>query len=235
MAWRCSGTTNHELVSKLAKAKLITNPLIKQAMEATDRALYCRTAWVPYAYEDRPLPISEEATISAPHMHAYALQLLEDHLKPGNRVLDVGSGSGYLLACMAEMLVPDPENIVPNTKVVGIEYVEEVYAFGKNNIEQKSERMKRLVQKGVIELIRGDGWKGYPQSGPYHAIHVGAAAATLPQALVEQLAPGGRMVIPVGEWSQDLMVIDKDVNGKVKKQSVMGVMYVPLVNPNQSQ
>ncbi|EFC46004.1 predicted protein [Naegleria gruberi] len=230
MAWRCSGQSNAELIANLFKSNIISSNSVSRAMSRTDRALFCRSDHRDYAYLDQPLPIGNDVTISAPHMHAYCLELLEDHLKPGNRAMDVGSGSGYLVATMAEMMAPQVEHVVEGTKIVGIEYLQSIYLFGKENIE-KYQKTKDLMNQGIIEMIKGDGWKGYAQGGPYHAIHVGAAASTLPHALVEQLANGGRLIIPVGDIDQHLMVIDKDINGKVTQKKVMGVRYVPLVNP----
>ena len=83
-------------------------------------------------------------------------------------------------------------------------------------------------------MLEGDGWKGWPENGPYQAIHVGAAASKVPQALLDQLAAPGRLVIPVGTYSQHLMVIDKDEKGHVTQHAAFGVMYVPLVNPSNS-
>jgi len=158
------------------------------------------------------------------------LDLLADYLKPGNRALDIGSGSGYLVACMAEMMVPDHNNIVNNTKIVGLEYLHDIYKFGKRNI-QHSERTRDLLENGVIEMVEGDGWKGHASLGPYHAIHVGAAAETVPKALVDQLALGGRLVIPVGDFMQSLMCVDKDMHGKVTQRHILDVRYVPLIKP----
>ncbi|TRY78796.1 hypothetical protein TCAL_15326 [Tigriopus californicus] len=145
---------------------VITSEPVAEAMLQVDRADFCGQS--PYA--DSPQSISHNATISAPHMHAYVLELLQDQLRPGSRALDVGSGSGYLTACMAKM-------VGDNGTVVGIDHIHELVSFGTKNIG-KSHSYE--LEKGTIKLIVGDGRKGFPSEGPYNAIHVGAAAECIP-------------------------------------------------------
>jgi len=182
------------------------------------------------AYYDRPHPIGWGQTISAPHMHATALEQLKDKLKPGARVLDVGSGSGYLVACFSKMMQD-------KGKVVGIEVV-------KPLLQQSIVNMKKshadLLEKGIISLKYGDGWKGDPENAPFDAIHVGAAAEKVPQALLDQLAIGGRLLIPVDSedlWhgGQDFLQIDKTGKNEFTKKNLMGVQYVRLVHPTEEQ
>ena len=111
-------------------------------------------------------------------MHAYALELLTDQLKEGNKALDVGSGSGYLTVCFAQM-------VGPAGKVVGIDHIKELVDWSESNVQKNH---GDLLQNGRIKLVVGDGRQGYVQDGPYHAIHVGAAAPTLPQAVSLSLA-----------------------------------------------
>ncbi|MCO5605743.1 hypothetical protein L7F22_059927 [Adiantum nelumboides] len=155
------------------------------------------------------------------HMqHAYCLSLLSDYLKPGSTVLDVGSGSGYLTAVFAIM-------VGENGRAVGVEHIPELV---QRSIEAiKKGKAAHLLESGKLSIHASDGKLGYPDGAPYDAIHVGAAAAVVPKALMAQLKPGGRMVIPVGQSLQDLMVIDKQLDGSVKQHSQMGVRYVPLV------
>ncbi|KAJ3295685.1 Protein-L-isoaspartate(D-aspartate) O-methyltransferase [Borealophlyctis nickersoniae] len=155
-------------------------------------------------------------------MHAHALEVLEPFLKPGNKALDVGSGSGYLTACMAHMVKPDG-------KVIGIEHIPELVNKSKLNVGKGD---KELLENGTVELVVGDGREGFPREAPYDAIHVGAAAHPVPKALLDQLKAPGRMVIPVdnGLFGQTLCQYDKDANGTIQQTKLMDVIYVPLTD-----
>ncbi len=234
MAWRCSGRTNAELVANLFAAGLITSPRVRDAMSAVDRAHYCPSSPLA-AYEDSPQSIGFDATISAPHMHASACESLLSFMPEnrGARVLDVGSGSGYLTHVLANLVCgPDGGG---DGKVVGIDHIQGLVDLARTNM-RRSEEGRKLLDSGKVELVCGDGCKGYPPAGPYDAIHVGAAARELHPDLVEQLKSPGRMFIPVedhdgGGWGgQWIWVVDKDEHGTVTKRKDMGVRYVPLTD-----
>jgi protein-L-isoaspartate(D-aspartate) O-methyltransferase len=216
-AWRTQANSNDELIDGLKRFGVLSSNRVESAMRKVDRGYYVGN--VPGAYNDEPKPIGFRQTISAPHMHVMALQMLEPFIQPGSKVLDVGSGSGYLTACFAAMVGHGDEG-----QVVALELVSTLSDFGRDNLERNNPDLKKYVT-----FIQGDGWRGYSAQGPYDAIHVGAAAESLPQALVDQLKPGGRMIIPIGAREQKLYQIDKRDDGSIVKKPLMDVIYVPLV------
>jgi len=219
MAWRSSGTSNAALIANLAENGLIKSDRVRKAMLNVDRAHYAPEL----PYQDSPQSIGMSATISAPHMHASASESLLPLLHSNSKVLDVGSGSGYLTHVLANLVEPDG-------KVIGIDHIQGLVDLAHRNISKSAEG-KELLTSGRVQFIKADGRKGWPEGAPYDAIHVGAAAVEAHGSLVDQLKAPGRMFIPVGDrLSQYIWVIEKKVDGSVEKQKSYGVMYVPLTD-----
>eukprot|EP00183_Erythrolobus_madagascarensis_P002479 CAMPEP_0185848872 /NCGR_PEP_ID=MMETSP1354-20130828/3590_1 /TAXON_ID=708628 /ORGANISM="Erythrolobus madagascarensis, Strain CCMP3276" /LENGTH=324 /DNA_ID=CAMNT_0028549329 /DNA_START=91 /DNA_END=1065 /DNA_ORIENTATION=- len=229
MAWRSHGNSNSDLVGALRRNGILSSPGAIAAMTAVDRAKYVLPEFSSEAYQDSPQPIGFNATISAPHMHAMCLDLLRTHIeRPGSSSLDVGSGSGYLAACMARMAS------AYGGRVVGVEHIDGLTSMAKKNV-RSDPAVADLLGDGAdatLQLVTADGRKGFAASAPYDAIHVGAAADGVPPELLEQLKAGGRMVIPVGKpnRAQELVQVDKDENGRVSMKPITGVRYVPLTD-----
>ncbi|KAJ6178353.1 hypothetical protein N7519_008814 [Penicillium mononematosum] len=232
MAWYCSGSTNTELIENLFKAGLIHDERVKDAMIGVDRAHYAPSR----AYSDSPQPIGYGATISAPHMHGHACEYLIDYLKPGSRVLDIGSGSGYLTHVLAN-LVTSPGN---QGQVIGIDHIPELTDLARTNMD-KSKSGSGLLASQTVKFITGDGRLGWKEGAPYDAIHVGAAADKLHPTLVDQLRAPGRLFIPVEteddendrdsiSGGQYIWVVDKKEDGSIHKEKVFQVSYVPLTD-----
>ncbi|KAL3716800.1 hypothetical protein ACJRO7_008384 [Eucalyptus globulus] len=210
---------NKAMVEQLQRYGIFNSKKVAEAMEKVDRGLFV-PAGTP-AYVDSPMAIGYNVTISAPHMHAMCLQLLEKNLQPGMHALDIGSGTGYLTACFALMVGPEG-------RAVGVEHIPELVTSSIKNIE-KSEAAS-LLKQGSLSINAGDGRQGWPEFAAYDAIHVGAAAREIPQPLIDQLKPGGRMVIPVGNVFQDLKVVDKNLDGSLSIRNETSVRYVPLTS-----
>eukprot|EP00158_Paraphelidium_tribonemae_P001481 Partr_v1_DN24450_c0_g1_i3_m66329 putative Protein-l-isoaspartate O-methyltransferase len=218
MAWNCSAKSNVDLVANLCRAEIVNSPRAVKAMLAVDRKSYC-----PFSpYEDKPQGLGYGATISAPHMHAYALEALEPYLQNGMHAMDVGSGSGYLTACMAQM-------VGSQGSVVGVEHVRELVKMSEHHVREANSELGDRIQ-----FVESDGRRGWSHAGPYDAIHVGAASESREelQQLIDQLKSPGRMFVPVENayGDQTVMLIDKGVDGSITKSHLMGVMYVPLTS-----
>uniref|UniRef100_A0A914CXV1 Protein-L-isoaspartate O-methyltransferase n=1 Tax=Acrobeloides nanus TaxID=290746 RepID=A0A914CXV1_9BILA len=218
--WRTGSRSQADLVEHLQHDLKLKSENVKKALLAVDRKDFCLVD----PYFDCPQSIGYNATISAPHMHAMALEYLSDKLVAGAHVLDVGSGSGYLTVCMAKM-------VGSKGKAVGIEHIQDLADLSIKNIRKNH---GDLSQNGTLTIIQGDGRLGYPQHAPYNAIHVGAAAKEVPPALFDQLAVGGRMVIPVGgSGGQEFVQYDKVAPDKVEKKRLFGVVYIPLTSVDE--
>jgi protein-L-isoaspartate(D-aspartate) O-methyltransferase len=186
----------------------IADPRVLQAMRTVPRHEFVLPAQKIEAYEDWPLPIGHGQTISQPYIVALMTELAA--VKPGDRVLEVGTGSGYQAAVLAEM----------GAEVYGIEIVEPLATRARETL--------RRLGYGRVQVRHGDGYRGWPEAAPFAAIVVTAAPPSVPPALVEQLAPGGRLVIPVGRADQELKLLVKTPSG-LETRSVVPVRFVSMV------
>lgn len=197
------------MVQYQIKNRGISDPLVLAAMLAVPRHLFVPPDLLPLAYDDRPLPIGFDQTISQPYIVAQMTALL--HLRKGDSVLEVGTGSGYQAAVLASMGV----------SVVSLERKPEVMEIAKQN----------LNRAGIpgVRLIISDGTCGYKPCAPYNGIIVTASAPYIPDSLIDQLENDGRLVIPVGDRSiQDLILIEKK-GGNLIKTLHGAVRFVPLI------
>ncbi|MDA1116743.1 MAG: protein-L-isoaspartate(D-aspartate) O-methyltransferase [Proteobacteria bacterium] len=187
------------------------SPQVRAALAKVERHRFVPGGQQALAYRNHPLPIGSGQTISQPYIVALSTDLVAPQL--GQRVLEIGTGSGYQAAVLAEIV----------SQVYSIELIP---SLGK----QAAERLKTLGY-GNIEVRIGDGYAGWPEQAPFDGIVVTAAAPQVLQALVDQLKPGGRMVIPVGasHEAQELLVLTKRADGGVERRSVLSVRFVPLV------
>jgi len=186
-------------------------PRVRAAIAKVERHRLIPQDQAHLAYRNHPLPIGHSQTISQPYIVALSTDLLAP--EPAQVVLEVGTGSGYQAAVLAEIV----------RQVYTIEIVEPLGRAAES-------RLAALGYKN-IEVRIGDGYKGWPEKGPFDGIVVTAAAPRVPQALVDQLKPGGRMVIPIGErWEvQQLLLIVRKADGTLEQKNVLPVRFVPLV------
>ena len=186
------------------------DPRVMAAMANTPREEFVPRSYSEAAFDNGPLPIGHGQTISQPYIVALMTDLLE--LEEDDIVLEIGTGSGYQTAILAQLC----------SKVYSIEYVQALAAAA-------GARLKRLGYDN-IESKCGNGYDGWPEHAPFDAIIVTAAASHIPEPLVEQLKPGGRLVIPVGypHMYQELRVVEKNKDGEIDVRDVLGVAFVPL-------
>lgn len=197
-----------ELIEKLKAHGVLRSKRIEDALRAADRAAFVPEDMRDEAYEDCPLPIGSGQTISQPYTVVYMLELLD--VQPGEKVLDVGSGSGWTTALLAHLVGEGGE-------VIGVERIPELAAFGRRNLASLHVKNARIEQAGA-EL-------GYPSEAPFNKILVSAAASAVPQALVNQLHKNGRMVLPVGNAIIKIESTDKGL----EEERHEGFHFVPLI------
>jgi protein-L-isoaspartate(D-aspartate) O-methyltransferase len=200
------------MVDNQIRGRGVTDPRVLAAMARVPRHRFVPDSQVEYAYEDTPLPIGEGQTISQPYIVAYMTEALA--LAPTARVLEIGTGSGYQAAILAELV----------SEVYTIEIVPSLAA--------RSARTMKELGYTDVQSREGDGYLGWPERAPFDAIIVTAAPDHVPQPLVDQLRVGGRLVIPVGRGSQDLLVYEKRADG-LREITRLPVRFVPLTRKPQ--
>ena len=195
------------MVSEQLVPRGITDADVLEAMRKVPRHLFVPPREAPNAYDDRPLPIGAEQTISQPYIVAYMTQALD--LAPSDRVLEVGTGSGYQAAVLGEIV----------REVFTIEIVPE--------LAREAEKTLRQLGYDNVHVRQGDGYRGWSSEAPFDAIIVTAAPRSIPKPLVDQLAMNGRMVVPVGDWYQEMVILTKTSEGVIEQRTIP-VRFVPM-------
>ncbi|HYP05987.1 MAG TPA: protein-L-isoaspartate(D-aspartate) O-methyltransferase [Bryobacteraceae bacterium] len=205
------------LVRESMQGRGISNPAVLKAMRETPRHEFMPLDVRQFAYEDRPVPIGHEQTISQPSLVAFMTETLD--IRKDHRVLEIGSGSGYQAAILAALA----------KEVYTIEIVPAL-------ARSAAATFRRLNYRNIVAR-EGNGYAGWPDKAPFDRIILTAAPPELPQALVDQLKPGGRLVAPVGRTplEQELIVVDKSAAGKITRRSVLPVRFVPMVDKAPSK
>ncbi len=197
-----------KMVKEQIETRGVRDEKTLRAMRRVPRHLFVPEAARPAAYEDSPLPIGQDQTISQPFIVAYMTAALG--LKGGEKILEIGTGSGYQAAILAEIAA----------EVYTIEIVPSLAASA-------AERLAALGYRNV-RVRAGDGYRGWPEAAPFDGILVTAAPDHIPQPLIDELKPGARIVIPVGVSSQELRVLSKRADGSLVEERTMPVRFVPM-------
>ena len=192
----------------------VKDPRVLKVMRDTPRHRFIPPHLEKMAYLDGPLPIGEGQTISQPYIVALMTELLA--LKGDEKILEIGTGSGYQAAVLSALV----------SEVFSIEIV-------KNLMDSASVRLDKLGYKNVTTRW-GDGYKGWPEEAPFDAIIVTAAPNEIPQPLIDQLKAGGRLVVPIGSRQQELKVFTKNEDGTIQSKNIIPVRFVPMVHPKDS-
>jgi protein-L-isoaspartate(D-aspartate) O-methyltransferase len=202
-------TRREAMVEQQIRERGVTNARVLDAMRAVPRERFIPPELVNQAYDDGPLPIGSGQTISQPYIVAYMTEALD--VEPSHKVLEVGTGSGYQAAVLSELV----------REVYTIEIVPE--------LAQRAETVLRALNKTNVHVRAGDGYAGWPEQAPFDRIMVTAAPEELPRPLVDQLAPGGRLVIPVGPQGapQWMTIVEKTSTGVTERRTIP-VQFVPF-------
>ncbi|MEE9176363.1 MAG: protein-L-isoaspartate(D-aspartate) O-methyltransferase, partial [Thermodesulfobacteriota bacterium] len=191
----------------------IQDARVIKAMLKVKRHLFVPKEYLDSAYSDKPIPIEKEQTVSQPYMVALMTELLNS--SPGKKILEIGTGSGYQSAILAET----------GCDLYTIEIIEDIAANARKTLEK--------LGYSNIKYRIGDGYRGWEENAPFEGIIVTAAPADIPDKLIEQLSQGGRMIIPVGDLSQELLLIE-NTNEGVKRKKITAVRFVPMTGQSNN-
>jgi len=197
------------MVEDQIESRGVKGKALLTALKKIPRHLFVPANVREYAYTDQALPSYCGQTISQPYIVAVMTEMLS--LEKSNKVLEIGTGTGYQTTILAELA----------NEVYTMEIIPELHEMAKNN--------PVVLNYKNIHFILGDGYKGYEAAAPYDAIIVTAAPPYVPEALTNQLAPGGRMVIPVGVYEQTLYLVTKDLDGNTNMKPLLWVQFVPMI------
>lgn len=204
-----------KMIEQQLKGRDIYDGKVLRAMREVDRALFVPEEMQDSAYDDIPLPIGRGQTISQPYIVAYMAQAMD--LKPEDKVLEIGSGCGYNAAVLSRMV----------SHVYSIEIIEWLADLARKN----------LIKAGItnVSLLHGDGYKGWPEKSPFDKIMLTAAAPYIPKALKDQLKVGGKILIPLGNGFQKLILYEKEGEEEYTAHDLIPVRFVPLTGKRQDE
>jgi len=202
-----------DMVENQIVSRGIQDARVIKAMLKVKRHLFVPKEYLDSAYSDKPIPIEKEQTVSQPYMVALMTELLNP--SPGKKILEIGTGSGYQSAILAET----------GCDLYTIEIIEDTAANARKTLEK--------LGYSNIKYRIGDGYRGWEENAPFEGIIVTAAPADIPDKLIEQLSQGGRMIIPVGDLSQELLLIE-NTNEGVKRKKITAVRFVPMTGQSNN-
>lgn len=201
------------MVRKQIKARGIDDERLLKVMKNIPRHRFVPAGNRDNAYMDRPLPIGHDQTISQPYI--VALMTKELDLQGDEKVLEIGTGLGYQAAILSEL----------TGEVYSMEIIEELANTARSRLEN--------MNYDNVHVKNGDGYQGWPEKAPFDRIIVTAAPENIPEKLVKQLKNGGKMILPVGDYYQQLKIVEKTSDGNIKKETITGVRFVPMVHPEE--
>ena len=202
-----------DMVENQIVSRGIQDARVIKAMLKVKRHLFVPKDYLDSAYSDKPIPIEKEQTVSQPYMVALMTELLNS--SPGKKILEIGTGSGYQSAILAET----------GCDLYTIEIIEDIAVNARKTLEK--------LGYSNIKYRIGDGYRGWKENAPFEGIIVTAAPADIPDKLIEQLSQGGRMIIPVGDLSQELLLIE-NTNEGVKRKKITAVRFVPMTGQSNN-